>query len=262
MKDEYSLEKLKRVREFGKIKTKYQRKDYVGAKKDLMLFTLKYPEDDFGWYYYGKILFQEGKYDDALNIFLERDYGYNFMMKIDIIKCYLELLRYEDAYLLICEIKDIVNNDFTKQFLRRAEIVCLKAMNDLSKLSFNNFGYIESQMINYDRDKALDHSINLNDYRSLFARDVSIEKTFKEAEGLIFNIANLSNTATLTETYLLRIPGIGYSSGRRLDVLKALTIYRTHDILSIYPVTSVRDYPDQIISNQEQIKAKILKKER
>ena len=113
MRDEYSLEKLERVREFERIKDKYKRKNYKDAKRELVLFTLKYPDDDFGWYYYGKILFQEGKYDEALNVFLERDYSYNFMMKIDIIKCYLELLRYEDAYLLICELIDIVDNDFT-----------------------------------------------------------------------------------------------------------------------------------------------------
>ena len=99
MKSEYSLEKLERVREFGKIKAKYQRKDYVGAKEDLTLFTLKYPDDDFGWYYYGKILFQEGKYDEALDVFMEHNVEYNLMMKVDVIKCYLELLRYNDAYL-------------------------------------------------------------------------------------------------------------------------------------------------------------------
>lgn len=262
MRDEYSLEKLERVREFERIKDKYKRKNYKDAKRELALFTLKYPDDDFGWYYYGKILFQEGKYDEALNVFLERDYSYNFMMKIDIIKCYLELLRYEDAYLLMCELIDIVDNDFTKQFLRRAEILCLKAMNDLSRLSFDDFGYIESQMINYDRDKAIEHSIKLNKEKNLFDRNISIEKTFDEVEQVLFNIANLTNTATLTETHLLRIPGIGYSSGRGLDVMKASTIYRTRDILAIYPVTSVEDYPYHMISNQEQIKEKILKRGR
>ena len=77
---------------------------------------------------------------------------------------------------------------------------------------------------------------------------------------MIFDVANLTNTATLTETYLLRIPGVGYSSGRKLDVLKVSTIYRTHDILSVYPVTSIKDYPKELISNQEEIKTKILRK--
>lgn len=259
MRDEYSLEKLERVREFGKIKSKYQRKDYVGAKRDLALFTLKYPDDDFGWYYYGKILFQEGKYEEALEIFLEYNVEYNLMMKIDVIKCYLELSRYEDAYLLICEIKDIVEKDFTKQFLRRAEIVCLKYMNSLDKLSFDDLGYIESQMVNYDREKAIEYSLNLDKEKNLFAREISIEKTFDEVEELLFDIANLTNTATLSETHLLRIPGIGYSYGRRLDVLKATTIYRTNDILAVYPATSIKDYPSCMISNQEEIRTKILK---
>ena len=260
MKSEYSLEKLERVREFGRIKAKYQRKDYVGANEDLTLFTLKYPDDDFGWYYYGKILFQEGKFDEALDVFMEHNVEYNLMMKVDVIKCYLELLRYNDAYLLICELKDIVENEFTKQFLRRAEIVCLKAMNDLKRLSFNDLGYIESQMINYDRDDAINYSISLENKKHLFAREISITKTFREAEKVIFDVANLTNTATLTETYLLRIPGVGYSSGRKLDVLKVSTVYRTHDILSVYPVTSIKDYPKELISNQEEIKTKILRK--
>jgi len=260
MKEEYSLEKLERVREFGRIKSKYQKKDYVGAKQDLALFTLKYPDDDFGWYYYGKILFQEGKYNEALDVFLEGNIDYNIMMKVDVIKCYLELLRYEDAYLLIMEIKDIVENDFTKLFLRRAEIVCLKAMNNLDRLSFSELGYIESQMINYDRDKAIEYSINLDKERHLFAREISIEKTFDEVEKILGNVNNLTNTAMLTETYLLGITGIGYSSGRRLDVLKASSVYRTNDILSVYPVTSIKDYPKDMISSQEHIKKKILKR--
>lgn len=259
MKSEYSLEKLERVREFERIKAKYKRRDYLGAKRDLSLFTLKYPDDDFGWYYYGKILFQEGRYDDALEVFLEYKVEYNLMMKIDIIKCYLELLRYEDAYLLICEIKDIVNNDFTRQFLRRAEIICLKAMNSLDRLSFDNLGYIEHQLISYDRDSAINYSIVTENKNNLFAKDISIVKTFNEAERVLFYVANLTNTATLTETYLLRIPGIGYLNGKEIDVLKVSAIYKTHDILSIYPATSINKYPNQLISNQEPLKKKILK---
>lgn len=259
MADNYSREKLMRIKEFKKIEAKYKQRKYQEAKRDLQDFILKYPYDDFGWYYYGKILMQEGRYTDALTIFYSRGREHNMMMQIDIIKCYLELSRFEEAYNLICSIRNIVANPLSNLFLRRAEIVTLKALGDIESLSFSDLGYIENQMIGYDRDEALKYTKELNMESKRLSKNISIDKLFSEVEEVIPQAPNLENTATLTETYLFRIPEIGISSGRKIDILKAVTAYKSENILSLYPATSIKNYPEYIISDQEKIKAKVLK---
>lgn len=259
MKDEYSYEKLIRVNTFEKIKAKYKKREYQEAKKDLEEFVKIYPDDDFGWYYLGKIMMHEKEYEKALQLFLESNIDENIMIKVDMIKCYMELSKYMDAYLLICEIRNTVTNQFTACFLRRAEIICLKNMNELNKLSFSTLGYIESQMINYDRELAINYSINTNFGKERFAKDISIRKTFIEMDKIVGNYEALPNSAKLTDTYLFDIPKIGVCGRKKLDVLKVTTIYKTSDIIAVYPVLDTKDYPSNMINDASKIRKKILK---
>lgn len=257
---EYSPEKLKQVNSFRKIETLYKQRKYDEVRERLSEFLKDYPDDNFAWHYYAKLLMQEGSYEEALFVIETNRPEENFMMKIDLVKCFIELGRFEEVYQLSSVLYKEAKQEFTRLFLHKAIVYSLSKLNQQELIPFSDLTYPEEQMIKYDQEKALEYIKKTDSYNPIFRSDVDIELLIDEVEPLLPFIKPLPNTGVLSDTYLIEYPGIGVVDDVSFDILKVSTIHNTHDILTMYPVVEYKKYPKSAIYKQISGKQKQLKK--
>ena len=103
--------------------------------------------------------------------------------------------------------------------------------------------YSESQTINYDEKKAIEHIIDhhiLNESFSSFNEEINIESLFHDVktrldEGVVFYCDTF-------DRYILKYDNIGYEDEKVINQLEIITIPNTKNIITMYPSKNIPNY--------------------
>lgn len=237
-------EKLYDAKWFYKIKSIAKNGDTKKAERFLIEYMDKYPDDQYALTLFITLCFQNNEIEKAeeciKNIPSENTYDrtvqwyHYFYMKDDYDKAYELLLKILDDKTINRECDFYKELYFQRCFLE-------------SELKINSgiiyTGYKSCQMINYDRNLAIEHIkchevMEDKERHTLFEEEIDIEKLFEQVEIRIKDDIPFFKDET-THCYFFKYPeieNIDFIKGVQFKYIKVITIRNTHNIISMYPI--------------------------
>lgn len=192
----------------------------------------RYPNDSVVKYYYGKLLRRSKAYSEALDIFKTLDEE-RIMVKVEQIRCMLELESWYQVIELCksCYEQLDLSQESVAKFLDRAWIYAHKKIGVIPKMN-REFTYVEKQILCYSLEEAKDY----NRRSHPFEKEERLEELFDNLVSVLPNGKFIPNTTTLTDSYLFSY----ITSNHNVDVLEAVTIHNTTDLILMYPVRRLK----------------------
>ena len=201
---------------------------------------------DFANFYYAKIEFYKGNYDEALSLFktIKKD---NIVIKREAIFkeicIYIKQNKYNDAWEKYEELKKY---DYTKKFENEYGLIEIYLGKKLhKKINVKKERYVEKQMLNYSYNRAIKHiekhleDDTKKDNHTKFNDNIDIKKMYSYA------VANLSEEAyssnNICDSYILKYEGVGVDESGVLDYIKVITLPNSKKIITIYPFNNYKE---------------------
>lgn len=140
-------------------------------------------------------------------------------------------------------VSDLISSD--KRLLRDAEMFVIRIIVDKKKgrnlEHYQNPKYLPSQIISYDKDKALEHIITNhrdNEEKSNFSKTIDIESLFEEIKVHMTKENKVLKSAI--DTYEIDYPNVGYRDGKIINKINVVAVPGTLDIITMYPKDDIQ----------------------
>lgn len=193
------------------------------------------------FYSIGKMEFNRGNYQEALDNFEKADFSDHLRKKEnqEFYKAlsYLRLKKYEESYQIISMINTKNLRPRLKHEWNCARIYLkLKTDRPIGQVEDR---YVHNQIVNYDIERTIEHAKrphNKGNQFSYFSEDVDVEKLICNLPNILKdNQANL-NRKVFFEIYEIKYPNVGYDSdGNKIDLLQVVTLPDCDNIITVFP---------------------------
>lgn len=165
----------------------------------------------------------------------------NFMEYYNVAAIKYRLGKYDEANKYIDKL--LMHEDLLIKYKLSFFVHRLKLLIDLDsneKIEDRDFTYSELQMINYDKDKAIEHIIDhhiLNDSYSNFSDDIDIEQLFEEVQKRLDEAIIIYCDSV--DKYILKYDNIGYFDNKVINQLEIIVVPKTKNIITMYPCKNI-----------------------
>lgn len=193
---------------------------------------------------YSKILIAKGDFEEAErilsnyydldNIKVEDDFDgtYRYAFTKFKLNRYSDFLKLYEAYISYEGLSNVAKKNIV--YLKRMKLL-LDIKNNIT-IEDREYTYSEKQIINYDRDLAVDHVIDhhvINPTYNYFKPDVDISKLFEEILPLLDK--KYLHYNGVFDNYIIRYNDIGYDDDGVINEMIVITIPETTNIITMYP---------------------------
>ncbi len=193
------------------------------------------------FYSIGKMEFNRGNYQEALDNFEKADFSDHLRKKENqqFYKAlsYLRLKKYEESYQIISAIntknlRSHLKNEWncTRIYLR------IKTGRPIGQLEDR---YTHNQIVNYDIERTIEHAKrphNKGNRASCFSEDVDVEELIRNLPNILKGSQANLNRKFFFEIYEVKYPNVGYDrDGNKIHLLQVVTLPDCDNIITVFP---------------------------
>lgn len=222
--------------------------EYKKAKIFLEEYLKKYPTDEVALFKYASLLRKMGYLEEALNIInkVKKDTDEVKYEKMFIL---YKLENYEEAYKLIQELEKENSKLINKYIFKEIKIFTLKKLNLIDEnIVRENETYKIRQIIEYNLEDALNHIEEhlysnvetKTEIHKLFEKEIDVNKLYFVIQDKLKD-AFLYKRENTVDVYIFKYPNLNEDidyENENYKYLKVITLRKTYDIITIYPIFS------------------------
>jgi hypothetical protein len=251
---------------FNKIKDIAIEGDIKKAEKFLNQYMIKYPNDPHAITLYITICFHNNEIDKAEEYIKNSQDDDTCKRTIQRYHYFYMKGEYEEAYKLLLVILEDKNINHKTDFYKELRFQrCFLEFTLKIDSGITYTGYKANQIINYDRNLAIEH-IKTHTYdiedkarHNKFEDEIDIEQLLEIVEERIKDDIPCYKNET-TNKYIFKYPNlknIEYIEGIQFKYLKVVSIRNTNNVIAMYPIFTINRITSAVPLEREDKKTKV-----